>query len=502
MAWADLMISYPADSFVADVDLECLTTLEARMFEDSEEAGPAGNQQWGLDAGQHHRRWNVYLNIPNEWVLARDYSESELERGPSFSDNSDATSSDELAELVAPSLPDEEEIVPLKRRASLPTEEYLLLLTRLSTASQLDTFGTKKMRSPGTLLLLLLLQTALAFKPSDFKTCSQSGFCRRGRALAARAQESPSSWHSPYSTTPEFFFSPHQPGFTTSVHSSIHPNVKFVLDVIIHEEGIWALIGEPKLSNDVLWTIDGGKAKAVYGPKKDMKLVVDFNPLKITLFRHDSKPVEHIEGEGQSVLQVNPAAAWFEGDAQDAFWDETFSTWTDTKPKGPESLSLDITFPNHAHVYGIPQHATNLSLPSTTGPNARHTDHFRLYNADVFEYLSDSLTSLYGSIPLMHAHSVTSTVAVFNALASETWIDIAHVEKGGVEMHWISESGILDVFLLPGPTPTDVFVPSCSILFPNSIWNPWLRSSPVFASQILIPCSSYPPVAIIVVLGE
>ncbi|KAG1881906.1 hypothetical protein C8R48DRAFT_682665 [Suillus tomentosus] len=63
------MISYPTNSFVADVDLECLTALEARMFEDSEEAGPAGKQQWGLDAGQHHRRWNVYL----------DYTESELE---------------------------------------------------------------------------------------------------------------------------------------------------------------------------------------------------------------------------------------------------------------------------------------------------------------------------------------------------------------------------------------------------------------------------------------
>ncbi|KAG2337686.1 hypothetical protein BDR05DRAFT_970010, partial [Suillus weaverae] len=73
-------------------------------------AGPAGNQQWGLDAGQHHRRWNVYLNIPNEW------------RGLLFSDNSDATSSDELSEVVAPSLP-AEEIVPLKRRPSLPTEE-------------------------------------------------------------------------------------------------------------------------------------------------------------------------------------------------------------------------------------------------------------------------------------------------------------------------------------------------------------------------------------------
>jgi hypothetical protein len=32
-----------------------------------------------MDADQHHRRWNAYLNIPNEWVLGRDYSKSELE---------------------------------------------------------------------------------------------------------------------------------------------------------------------------------------------------------------------------------------------------------------------------------------------------------------------------------------------------------------------------------------------------------------------------------------
>jgi hypothetical protein len=79
MAWADIMIGYPANSFAADVDLECLTTLEARILEDSEEARPAGNQQWGLDAGQHYKRWSVCVNTPNEWVMGRDYSESELE---------------------------------------------------------------------------------------------------------------------------------------------------------------------------------------------------------------------------------------------------------------------------------------------------------------------------------------------------------------------------------------------------------------------------------------
>lgn len=124
---------------------------------------------------------------------------------------------------------------------------------------------------------------------------------------------------------------------------------------------------------------------------------------------------------------------------------------------GPESLSLDITFPNHGTVYGIPQHATRLALPSTSGEGAFFSDPYRLYNADVFEYLASSPVSLYGSIPVMHAHSTETTVGIFNAVASETWIDVSHVSEESTDTHWISESGILDLFLLPGPSPEDIF---------------------------------------------
>lgn len=65
--------------------------------------------------------------------------------------------------------------------------------------------------------------------------------------------------------------------------------------------------------------------------------------------------------------------------------------------------------------------------------------------------------SLYGSVPVLHAHSAESTVAIFNAIASETWIDVAHSSERSTETHWISESGILDIFLIPGPTPADIF---------------------------------------------
>lgn len=57
----------------------------------------------------------------------------------------------------------------------------------------------------------------------------------------------------------------------------------------------------------------------------------------------------------------------------------------------------------------------------------------------------------------MHAHSADSTVAVFHAIGSETWVDIEHPSSKSTRTHWISESGILDIFIIPGPTPEAVF---------------------------------------------
>ena len=98
-----------------------------------------------------------------------------------------------------------------------------------------------------------------------------------------------------------------------------------------------------------------------------------------------------------------------------------------------------------------------MDLPTTTGDSPTFSDPYRLYNLDVFEYHASSPMSLYGSIPLMHAHSTDSTVAVLNLIASETWVDAAHPTEKSTETHWFSESGILDVLLLPGPGPSDIF---------------------------------------------
>jgi alpha 1,3-glucosidase len=50
---------------------------------------------------------------------------------------------------------------------------------------------------------------------------------------------------------------------------------------------------------------------------------------------------------------------------ESTWWDESFGGNTDSKPRGPEAVALDITFPGYAHVFGIPEHATRLSLKTT-----------------------------------------------------------------------------------------------------------------------------------------
>ena len=117
--------------------------------------------------------------------------------------------------------------------------------------------------------------------------------------------------------------------------------------------------------------------------------------------------------------------------------------------------------------YSIRKPALTNTLASSGGEGA-YSEPYRLYNADVFEYELDSPMTLYGAIPFMQAHRKGSTVGVFWLNAAETWVDIikstavANPASLGVkdrkttQTHWISESGILDVFVFLGPSPQDV----------------------------------------------
>ena len=177
---------------------------------------------------------------------------------------------------------------------------------------------------------------------------------------------------------------------------------------------------------------------------------------------------------------------------RDSWWRESFGSHTDSKPHGPMAVAVDVTFVDAQHVFGIPEHAHSFNLPSTRGADAdESTDPFRLYNLDVFEYELDETMALYGAVPMLMAHTANRTSGVFWLNAAEMFVDIEraatqpssteraaaavasvwrNVFGGGgsgaadaaendgahTRSHWIAETGVLDLFLLPGSTPDAV----------------------------------------------
>lgn len=120
-------------------------------------------------------------------------------------------------------------------------------------------------------------------------------------------------------------------------------------------------------------------------------------------------------------------------------------------------------------IKGIPEHADSFALKSTLGG-----DPYRLYNLDVFEYELDNGMALYGSVPVIYGHGTQGTAGVFWLNSAETWVDIYNrnseknvlssivnmvsgSDKEPLAAHFMSESGIVDVFVLLGETPLNTF---------------------------------------------
>ncbi|XP_006883279.1 PREDICTED: neutral alpha-glucosidase C [Elephantulus edwardii] len=150
-------------------------------------------------------------------------------------------------------------------------------------------------------------------------------------------------------------------------------------------------------------------------------------------------------------------------------WEEKFRKFVDVKANGPTSIGLDFSLNGFKHLYGIPQHAESHQLKNTSDEDA-----YRLYNLDVYGYKIHSKMGVYGSVPYLLAHKLGRTVGIFWLNASETLLEIntepaiedtltqmdsvaQQKVKSQTNVHWMSESGIIDVFLLTGPTPSDVF---------------------------------------------
>ncbi|XP_076604061.1 neutral alpha-glucosidase C isoform X4 [Chaetodon auriga] len=149
-------------------------------------------------------------------------------------------------------------------------------------------------------------------------------------------------------------------------------------------------------------------------------------------------------------------------------WKETFRHFVDIKANGPTSVGSDLCFHGFSHVFGLPEHADGLQLRDT-----RDGEPYRLYNLDVFAYDLYSRLGLYGSVPLLVAHKADRTLGVFWLNASETFVNVHYSPsehqddqtppvkrrrmQPHTDVHWLSESGVIDCMVLLGPSPQQLF---------------------------------------------
>ncbi|XP_061700761.1 neutral alpha-glucosidase C isoform X2 [Syngnathoides biaculeatus] len=158
-------------------------------------------------------------------------------------------------------------------------------------------------------------------------------------------------------------------------------------------------------------------------------------------------------------LRERPREAEADADelAEDNLWRETFRDFVDIKANGPSSIGADLRLHGFQDVFGLPEHADSLRLVDT-----RDDEPYRLYNLDVFAYEIRSHLGTYGSVPLLVAHKPDRTLGVFWLNASDSFVHINYSqEEDGplphTDVHWLSESGVIDCLVLLGPSPAEMY---------------------------------------------
>lgn len=272
---------------------------------------------------------------------------------------------------------------------------------------------------PPLLLALLLLvigpSPTQAVKRGDFKTCNQSGFCKRNRALADRATEH--KFGSPYTLQqPQF----RQNTFHAAISNALFPSISFSLEVRFQKDGVarilmdevdglrqryneagmWTVQKEPQLAEEGDFQVDITEQRtSIKYAQGRHELQVQHQPLLLTFLR-DGQPhiiinersllnLEHFRvkaiggepeevvvqdaehPEQQTVIVKEEAFPGFLPKDEDGMWEETFGGKTDSKPKGELlacSEMIQTDFPSlqdlNRSVSTSPSLATSTSMES------------------------------------------------------------------------------------------------------------------------------------------
>lgn len=306
------------------------------------------------------------------------------------------------------------------------------------------------------LLLLGICRYIHAFKESEFKKCQNSAFCTRNRQVTDGRRYrllADSLAFTETKLTGHLRNDAVKKDFLFTLTSISGPSVRLEVTEASPVERYRVrdvLIADPPPPGE-RWIVHRSDQEMQLTLLDGRQIILHYNPFQIML-----------EDQGKQVMIVNANGLMHvehdrprEENATSGEWEETFKSFKDSKPNGPQALSLDVTFVNCGHVFGIPEHSSHLSLPVTVEKGQPVSEPYRLYNLDVFEYNLYSPFGLYGSIPFLLGQNADRSAGVFWLNSAEMYVDIWKDETG-THSQWIAESGVLDVFLMLGPFTKDV----------------------------------------------
>ncbi|XP_061786437.1 neutral alpha-glucosidase AB isoform X2 [Nerophis lumbriciformis] len=359
----------------------------------------------------------------------------------------------------------------------------------------------ERMASVLLLWLAVSLTATLAVDRANFKTCDQSAFCKRQRALKPGESSYRALLETMELTNTRLTLQLKNDknkvrlllelyrlqGNITRVKINelkpLKPRYE-VPDVLIREPPTEPLSLLSQDENGVVLSLGVESQRVIVSARPFRLDIMQGRDVLLSLNSRGLLAFEHLrirkdtqaDGEAEDANLANEEEAVVNEKDEEGMWEETYKSFTDSKPNGPTAIGLDFSFPGVEHVYGIPEHADSLRLKTT-----ENGDPYRLYNLDVFQYELDNQMALYGSVPVMLAHNAQRTTGIFWLNAAETWVDISSNTAGKTvfgkmldyvqgssetpqtDVRWISESGIIDVFIMLGPTPKDVFAQYASL---------------------------------------
>lgn len=238
------------------------------------------------------------------------------------------------------------------------------------------------------LVLSCLPDHVTSVKRQDFKTCAQSGFCRRLRDLPASTPGKLSTaTTSPYSiASSTVSFSDATGWLSAIIETEIWPEIFFSLEIGVTRDGLarirvdevnglrqrynetarWALVNEPEISRNTQFHIEKNEKAATLtwsgrgGSQNQAR--INFSPLKLDFLRNGEIHVafneqnlfhmEHFRVKKVGADSLDAPEAVLDEKlkkvrevhepfmSEDGGWEETFGGKQDTKPKGEHPSRL------------------------------------------------------------------------------------------------------------------------------------------------------------------